>query len=284
MGKCLLNVGSFAMRLKGPCSTSTSRSVALNFASSDGLILELNNDGFGAQEQRFFDCSIISNFFEESERLWIAGEEALRIQSIVIVSTARDYRKLLRGLYVFDAMISGVRVIRGDIKGMAADSKLIGNLMEWKLCDGDFRTTAFDSYLIDGWDLFLQNKKEVLFNLDVIERSFQSLSNLMLFGVVNNENSTANGNDNMFRHESLLIFSSLERVKIRTSGSRYKLRLESLAESIEWMSPSITVMVEDDGRWAQDALTDDIFSSFEMVGWSVVYKENVNALVIKSAV
>merc|ERR550532_2329865 len=33
---CPLNFGSYAITLKGPCSTSTVRSVALNFAKSNG--------------------------------------------------------------------------------------------------------------------------------------------------------------------------------------------------------------------------------------------------------
>ena len=41
---CPMNIGSYAIRMSGPCSTSTKRSVALNFATSNGIILQLNND------------------------------------------------------------------------------------------------------------------------------------------------------------------------------------------------------------------------------------------------
>ena len=82
-----LNIGYYAIRLMGPCSTSTARSVALNFAKSNGVILTLNNDGWAGQFQKCFDCSWISNYFEEAERLWIAGEYPLRIVTIVIVKT-----------------------------------------------------------------------------------------------------------------------------------------------------------------------------------------------------
>ena len=108
---CILNVGSFAITLKGPCSTSTVREVAVNFAKSDGIILRLENDTWNASEQYFFNCSWISNYFEESERLWMAGSRPLRIASITIVRSAKNYRKMMRALFLFDAMIS--RVILG---------------------------------------------------------------------------------------------------------------------------------------------------------------------------
>ena len=59
---CELNIGSFAITLKGPCSTSTVRTVAINFATEKGMILKIANDGavggtgtnYG---QSCFDCS-----------------------------------------------------------------------------------------------------------------------------------------------------------------------------------------------------------------------------------
>merc|ERR1712113_1351899 len=41
---CVLNIGSFAISFKGPCSTSTVKPVAVNFAKSDGMILKLSNE------------------------------------------------------------------------------------------------------------------------------------------------------------------------------------------------------------------------------------------------
>ena len=104
---CILNVGSFAITLKGPCSTSTHREVAVNFAKSKGIILKLDNDTYSASRQEFFDCSWISNYFEEAERLWIGGSRPLRIVSIVIVQSAKNYRNMMRALFLFDAIYIG---------------------------------------------------------------------------------------------------------------------------------------------------------------------------------
>ena len=51
---CELNIGSFAICLKGLCSTSTSQAVSLNFAKSNGIIVKLGNDSDSAEWQCFF--------------------------------------------------------------------------------------------------------------------------------------------------------------------------------------------------------------------------------------
>ena len=39
---CVLNIGSLELSLKGPCSTTSVRAVAMNFAKEQGMILKLN--------------------------------------------------------------------------------------------------------------------------------------------------------------------------------------------------------------------------------------------------
>ena len=68
----VLNIGEFNIYLKSITSTSKDIEVAINFAKRDGCILQIDNDiGIG---QKMFDCSFISNYSEENERLWIGYE------------------------------------------------------------------------------------------------------------------------------------------------------------------------------------------------------------------
>merc|ERR1712032_1372329 len=41
---CVLNIPSFAIYLKGPCSTSKDIEISINFAKRDGVIISLQND------------------------------------------------------------------------------------------------------------------------------------------------------------------------------------------------------------------------------------------------
>eukprot|EP01084_Bolivina_argentea_P301849 520879_1 len=67
----VLNIPLFATYLSGPCSTSKNITVAMNFAQRDGMIMQLINNEDLCSIQNYFDCSWISNYSEENERLFM---------------------------------------------------------------------------------------------------------------------------------------------------------------------------------------------------------------------
>ena len=278
-----LNFGSYAIILSGPCSTSTQRSVALNFAKSKGVIMTLNNDNGGARNQCFFDCSWISNYFEESERLWIAGARPLRIESVVIVRNARNYRKMMRTFYLFDAMLSGVT--RVSMSGCAvqeteSDFALLSDLIRLTLDEshGDF--ADFDLYLKNEWKLFLQNKEKIVLNLDRLKGYFKVMSKLVMFNVVNNRRKTVNGKDNVMKGEWISMFPALKSMEINTLRDFYKFRFEAFLDSMKSIPSPVTMAVNDGGRWIESALSDEVLASYDAAGWSMEYK--AKKLVIQS--
>ena len=78
------------------------------------------------------------------------------------------------------------------------------------------------------------------------------------------------------------MFLLLRTLNIDTMGDVYKFRLEALLESMQSISPSVTVTVDDGGQWIQSALTDDISAAFDAAGWNIEYKGYPDYLVIKS--
>ena len=65
----VMNIPSFRMRLCSPTSTSTQIEVAMKFAGSQGMILQLQTKGIMWLDYvRAFDCSYISRYSEEEER------------------------------------------------------------------------------------------------------------------------------------------------------------------------------------------------------------------------
>eukprot|EP01084_Bolivina_argentea_P043419 80010_1 len=119
----VLNIPSFAIYLKGPCSTSKEMAVSLNFAKRDGIVIQLQNDSGNGSRQRFLDCSFVSNYVEEAEMLFIAGDYRLRIESIRIIETAQNFQKFFCSFYLFDCMISGVR--NYEFKISSSDKKIL---------------------------------------------------------------------------------------------------------------------------------------------------------------
>ncbi len=58
--------------------------------------------------------------------------------------------------------------------------------------------------------------------------------------------------------------------------------VRTLLESMQSISPSITVTVDDERSWIQRAMTDEISAAFDAAEWNIEYKENEKKLVIKS--
>eukprot|EP01084_Bolivina_argentea_P160830 280033_1 len=73
-GVSLMYFTSFVTSFNGPTSTTTKLQVATIFAKNDGIILNLNKyDGGGSLSNlvRYFNCTFISQFANEDERLFI---------------------------------------------------------------------------------------------------------------------------------------------------------------------------------------------------------------------
>ena len=88
-----------------------------------------------------------------------------------------------------------------------------------------------------------------------------------------NRDDVANGKDNVLRPEWISMFPSVHTVHIDTFSYRFKFRLEALLESMKSISSLVTVTVDDQNDWIQDALTDEISAAFTAAGWHIEYKE-----------
>eukprot|EP00484_Ammonia_sp_Unknown_P018760 CAMPEP_0197045890 /NCGR_PEP_ID=MMETSP1384-20130603/21682_1 /TAXON_ID=29189 /ORGANISM="Ammonia sp." /LENGTH=79 /DNA_ID=CAMNT_0042477575 /DNA_START=60 /DNA_END=296 /DNA_ORIENTATION=- len=76
----------FQLRLNGPTSTTKWEEVALKFSGPKGVILTLNNETeFGQPaELTGFNCSWLSRYREEDERLFCGGWQPINIESVQI--------------------------------------------------------------------------------------------------------------------------------------------------------------------------------------------------------
>lgn len=288
---CPMNIGSYAIRLDGPCSSSDKLVVSLNFADQNGMILKLNNDTYDGKWQHFFNCSWISAFLGESERLWIAGRCPLRLVSIVMVGSAKTYKKMVRSFYLFDAMVSGVPMNTCPVEETQEDFELLSALLTMN--EGDDKPVVLDSFLWNEWKLFLRNKKEIKLDLASLDYYFPLLSKLVMFNVDWNGggkrvdgkwcdwfDTCMNERDNVLRTKWMSKCSALHTVRIDTIGNEYKFRLEALLESMQSLSHSISLIIEDGGKWIENELSVGILADFDTAGWKIDYGKD--KCVIKS--
>ena len=299
---CRLNLGSYAIKFNGPCSTTTELSVALNFAKTEGMILQIDKGGGegggGAHiSQCLFDCSWISNYFEEAEMLWISAEKPQRIVSIMMVETATNYGKMMDIFYSFDALLSGDRLYQ--IARSRNEVEFLSNLIAMTLKGGNALDgiRAFDSYLKNEWNLYLETKEQIVLHLFPFAYDLKGdavlLRDLVMFNVAANAKGDIYWDpkemENVFRGQWLSIFSSLKTLIINTFGGRFKFRMEPFMESMRLVPAQATVIILDQHlngsqwpsqKWTQNAFSEKVIAEFHEMGWNVEYdpdrKGNVN--------
>eukprot|EP01084_Bolivina_argentea_P020279 37728_1 len=291
---CVLNIPSFAMTFTGPNSTTKQIEVAMNFATRDGMIMELQNRGSGAL-QFFFDCSWVSKYAEEDERLFMFGESesGLRMVSIRIIETAQNYQFFCRAFYTFDVMVSGnilpnkfiINKSVIDILNMLINSKVNGT------------QHRFDQYVNDTFDSYCLRKTSITIIFRVIDTYFSKLKHLILRDVVNygikngnrvdnkSEHKNNDATSNLLKSQIFKIFPNLEYVelftttKLRRSNGDYPIHMFSLSSFlslIECQKPTIKYYVcanrrqEKDGQYTGVTWLHNIKTFSTDKGWNII--------------
>merc|ERR1712232_1452096 len=104
-----MNVGSFAMRLNSPSSTSKTFAVALKFSGPTGTVFTFDNPRSNRQNQylRSFACSHISRFKEEDECLFFGGFYRIKVVNVRLMATKENMQLFVAAIFQFDKALNG---------------------------------------------------------------------------------------------------------------------------------------------------------------------------------
>lgn len=163
---------SYVTRFCGPCSTSKQLSVATRFADSKGVIISLTNKY--NEYLQLFDCSWLSNFKEEDERVFISGLQRIKIENITVVKGGKHYKKLVNVLTAFDEVINGVYETDIDHSSIGKqDIKYLQELFEFLINSGKSENNDImdDQYLQSLLYSYQQHKTQIVINLDYLKKS-----------------------------------------------------------------------------------------------------------------
>eukprot|EP01084_Bolivina_argentea_P004324 8226_1 len=198
----VMAIPEFCIRLCSPTSTSYHIEVAMNFATRDGMIIQLNNTGhYYASFLSFFKCSWISKYKEESEVLWFGGEYRINIQSIRIIETAQNFEPLFRSLYLFDCMCNGTNVWLSGMEAKTHDAKVISSLLT--------ETHDINAYVIQTFKLFSVQKHQIIINISNLNEYFGKMHHLIMHSVKDQLLDQWNSNDYDFSSHSNLMLSTV---------------------------------------------------------------------------
>ena len=156
-----LTVDSFAMRLNSPSSTSLQLAVAVKFSGPMGVVFTFNNpDEWQYQFLRAFDCSFISNFKEEDERLFFGGFYRIKVVNVRLIKTKKNMQKFVMAMCEFDKALTGNYFEEDTKNGFLIIDSLI------KLClEKETNKVILPSFIVDCFRAFVKNKKEICLDM-----------------------------------------------------------------------------------------------------------------------
>ena len=224
----LMIMPEFSLRLFSPTSTSKNIEVSMNFATTNGSIIQLNNNGhIYATEIPLFDCGWISNYCEESEILLFGGYNTIRIISIRNMDTKENFEQLFHSLFILDCMLNGQELYKYDIDILDSDILLLNKLAKYSM--GQIVTVkTIHDYILNTFKLFTFNKNHITINLYHINDKFQPLSHLCIesglkktkYNEINSVLSTKiDGRFNLISSNIFHLFPNIKTITIYTTNN-----------------------------------------------------------------
>eukprot|EP01084_Bolivina_argentea_P283875 486304_1 len=169
----LLLFDSFVTSFNCPISTSPQLLVAAIFATQNGSILELARNTT-LDTLRYFNCSWLSSFAAEGERLFIMPPNAfmvLKFVSIRCIQNTVNYGKYIHAMTTFDHMIDNDDIGNKDHKIEMQDINIINQLLAEKSTKND----NYPLYVKKLFDQFIKNKKKIIMKLNALENEYVSV-------------------------------------------------------------------------------------------------------------
>eukprot|EP01084_Bolivina_argentea_P077857 141288_1 len=265
--KVVLGITSFAVVLNSPLTTSMHIWVAIKCSTRGGMVLQVQNDGDyeSRNHLRSFDCSLISIYPEDNERLFYEPGHSIRMTSVILVKTTVNYRAFWRAFYVLDCMLNGTNMEGATIRDSKVSKKRLltsinheldksANNMEGATIHNSEVRKRFllksinqeldkldklakirELYVIDTFHSFCIHKTEITINVNMLDLYFNSFHDLIMDSVQEDDdkdNKTNNDNVNIFKHETVALFPNLRVITIVTTSEdgsdSYSLSLNTL--------------------------------------------------------
>eukprot|EP01083_Nonionella_stella_P185725 677925_1 len=202
-------IPEFNIHLCAPTSTSKEICVASRFASSDGIVIQLNNNGhYHSDYVRSFNCSWISDFAGEDEWLFIGGDWPIKIESIINIQTKQNFKDIYRALFYFDCMINGAQMkARFNARRDITDEEclVLNDLIKHKLNMDGF-VNKYNQYINDTFDAFTNHKTQIALNYHFIEVDFYALKKFIL------------SSNNLFKPIVFKLFRNVKHIIIHSTG------------------------------------------------------------------
>ena len=148
----------FYQSFYGPTSTTTKYDVAVNFATNNGIVLKIKNNGFATT---FFECISWSRFPWEYEMLFIGGMNKLEICGLIEMKDEINYDRYIRAIKIFQ---------NGFIDGISSSDKILMSDKEiiYKLIN--LNNKQIPKYIIDLFQNLIKKTKCIHIDIGIFNK------------------------------------------------------------------------------------------------------------------
>ena len=253
------------------------------------MVIQLDNGGsVGGEFEPFWDASWISNYAEEDERLWFGSIFGLRVQTVIIVDSGKNYRKIFDAFYKFDALLSAeFELMKMDIraKEIAVIKFAIASIFDAQT------QSELDTFPIDSFYAYTRNKTIIHLNLFIINHiRSESLVDLAMYRVaVQDVSEIRNDNTNLFKPILFDLFPKLRQITINTAdqtGQRKwafnPLSLLSILNGAAVPESFETIKIEDRGenKWLTKAFSQRVRGKYAESNLAVKHERTFDGNVV----
>eukprot|EP01083_Nonionella_stella_P101748 288722_1 len=279
-------IPQFNIRLYSPTSTSKQIEIALKFSGAKGMVLQLNNVSGGDRDiLRAFDCSWISRYPEEDERLFCGGFHRIAMESVRIRETTQNFHAFVRAVYYLDAMLTGSSGIK---KLPKCDTN---NVYISSLLSGSKKDERIDQYIYDSFEGYLKHKKQIILDLYYLyDYADQNILDLIMYPLEQGEEARDDDDKtNLLREETVEVFKSTKKVFIMSTEwdgeSQYPLSpsgLLCLVKQTSWEQITVKAVKR---RWNKDSWISllwrnkesELKKQWQQENYNIQYKQNENS-------
>eukprot|EP01083_Nonionella_stella_P084152 232891_1 len=171
-GVSYLLLDSFVSYFCAPTSTTCQICVAITFAKDDGLILDL---GMDEGRLSFFNCSWLSCYGNEDERLFFGGFKPLAVKSVRWMKTNENYKLYIKSFALFNYVITSDYPLPHERKLITKTNyNIIKRLMT------NVKVKLFPKYVIDIWNAFCLNQQLIKIRLEYLHKYYKGFRPLLI--------------------------------------------------------------------------------------------------------
>eukprot|EP01083_Nonionella_stella_P233048 821504_1 len=153
---------SFNIELQAPTSTTSQLEVAVRFAGEYGITIQLNNNGhLHAYRIPSWDCSWLSNYPGEDERLWMGGSAlfGMKLETVRIIGKGANFDPYFKALFYLDCMLTSNN-IQGTQKPTSSDYLMLYELIN---------TSKAPKYVQKTLESYTKNKTDISIDMGRLE-------------------------------------------------------------------------------------------------------------------